>query len=222
MQDEKRLVALSIFGLAGYCDGAGFLLFSGFFVSLMSGNSTVLGLRVAEANWNDVPALLIAPVVFVMGVAIGRTVLLKIQRYSQTVLLGLIGIILLAIAIPASPTITRLPLAGAITAMGMLNALAQVAAEAPRGTMITSSLVAMGEGIADRMCGRSARVRDGAERWLVFVLAAFLGALAVSHLHSGAFAVAALGCALLAARLMRRERIDGTHARPHSQRGQMP
>ena len=53
MLDSRRNVALActLSALAGYIDGIGFIQLGGLFVSFMSGNSTRLGVSLAEANW---------------------------------------------------------------------------------------------------------------------------------------------------------------------------
>ncbi|HET7888526.1 MAG TPA: DUF1275 family protein, partial [Bradyrhizobium sp.] len=53
MLDSRRNIALacSLSALAGYIDGIGFLHLGGLFVSFMSGNSTRMGVSLAEANW---------------------------------------------------------------------------------------------------------------------------------------------------------------------------
>ncbi|MFX6760099.1 DUF1275 family protein, partial [Acinetobacter baumannii] len=43
------LLACALSGLAGFVDGIGFLHLGGLFVSFMSGNSTHLGVSLAEA-----------------------------------------------------------------------------------------------------------------------------------------------------------------------------
>ncbi len=39
--------------LAGYADGIGFIYLGGLVVSFMSGNSTQMGVSLAEGNWHD-------------------------------------------------------------------------------------------------------------------------------------------------------------------------
>ena len=44
-------LACALSALAGYVDGIGFIHLGGLFVSFMSGNSTRLGVMIAEMNW---------------------------------------------------------------------------------------------------------------------------------------------------------------------------
>lgn len=45
-----RVLAACFSGVAGYVDAIGFLMTGGFFVSFMSGNSTRLGIGLAEGS----------------------------------------------------------------------------------------------------------------------------------------------------------------------------
>ena len=53
MLDSTRniVLACALSALAGYVDGIGFIHLGGLFVSFMSGNSTRLGVSLAQANW---------------------------------------------------------------------------------------------------------------------------------------------------------------------------
>ena len=65
-----RIFAACLAGLAGYVDAIGFIHTGGFFVSFMSGNSTRLGLGVAEMLYHAAIAAGII-LAFVAGVALG-------------------------------------------------------------------------------------------------------------------------------------------------------
>src|SRR5258708_33979639 len=53
MLDTNRNISLAcaLSALAGYVDGIGFLHLGGLFVSFMSGNSTRMGVSLAEGQW---------------------------------------------------------------------------------------------------------------------------------------------------------------------------
>src|SRR6266478_6048689 len=53
MLDSRRNITLAcaLSALAGYVDGIGFLHLGGLFVSFMSGNSTRMGVSLAEGHW---------------------------------------------------------------------------------------------------------------------------------------------------------------------------
>lgn len=70
---HDRLLAIGLSALAGYVDAVGFLATGGFFVSFMSGNSTRLGVGIAEMSGNAaVAAMLIGS--FLIGVIAGSLV----------------------------------------------------------------------------------------------------------------------------------------------------
>lgn len=67
---QDRLFAIGLSALAGYVDAVGFLATGGFFVSFMSGNSTRLGVGIAELSANAaIAATLIGS--FLVGVVTG-------------------------------------------------------------------------------------------------------------------------------------------------------
>src|SRR5216683_1717023 len=55
MLDSRRNISLAcaLSALAGYVDGIGFLHLGGLFVSFMSGNSTRMGVSLAEGHWSS-------------------------------------------------------------------------------------------------------------------------------------------------------------------------
>lgn len=70
---QDRLLAIGLSALAGYVDAVGFLATGGFFVSFMSGNSTRLGVGIAEMSANAaIAAMLIGS--FLVGVIAGSLV----------------------------------------------------------------------------------------------------------------------------------------------------
>ena len=70
---HDRLLAIGLSALAGYVDAVGFLATGGFFVSFMSGNSTRLGVGIAEMSSNAaLAALLIGS--FLIGVIAGSLI----------------------------------------------------------------------------------------------------------------------------------------------------
>src|SRR3982074_2408600 len=78
MLDSHRDIPLAcaLSARAGYVDGIGFLHLGGLFVSFMSGNSTRMGVSLAEGKWLDAAVALglLPPVVF--GAAAGSLMVL--------------------------------------------------------------------------------------------------------------------------------------------------
>ena len=84
MLDSRRNIALAcaLSALAGYVDGIGFLHLGGLFVSFMSGNSTRMGVSLAEAHWWHAAEALGLIVLFVAGAAAGSLIVLGRRRRS--------------------------------------------------------------------------------------------------------------------------------------------
>src|SRR3977135_2578496 len=78
MLDSTRNIALAcaLSALAGYVDGIGFLHLGGLFVSFMSGNSTRMGVNLAEGNWPKAAEALGLIALFVTGAAAGSLIVL--------------------------------------------------------------------------------------------------------------------------------------------------
>src|ERR1700738_218226 len=78
MLDSRRNIALAcaLSALAGYVDGVGFLHLGGLFVSFMSGNSTRMGVSLAEGHWRSAVEALGLIVLFVIGAAAGSLIVL--------------------------------------------------------------------------------------------------------------------------------------------------
>src|SRR5712672_3124900 len=78
MLDTNRNIALAcaLSALAGYVDGIGLLHLGGRFVSLMRGNSTRLGVSLAEGQWLPAAEALGLIALFVVGAALGSMIVL--------------------------------------------------------------------------------------------------------------------------------------------------
>jgi uncharacterized membrane protein YoaK (UPF0700 family) len=78
MLDSRRNVALAcaLSALAGYVDAIGFLRLGGLFVSFMSGNSTRMGVSLAEGQWWHAATSLGLIALFVVGAAAGSLIVL--------------------------------------------------------------------------------------------------------------------------------------------------
>src|ERR1700748_3070155 len=83
MLDQRRnlVLACALSALAGYVDGIGFLHLGGLFVSFMSGNSTRLGVALAEAHWPNVLQAIGLISLFVAGAASGSLIILTRASY---------------------------------------------------------------------------------------------------------------------------------------------
>src|SRR4051812_25422840 len=99
MLDTRGSIALAcaLSALAGYVDGIGFIHLGGLFVSFMSGNSTRMGVSLAEADWRKAAEAFGLIVLFVCGAAAGSLIVLGRGANRQPLLL-LVEAALLAIA----------------------------------------------------------------------------------------------------------------------------
>ena len=204
MLDSRANTALAcaLSALAGYVDGIGFLHLGGLFVSFMSGNSTRMGVSLAEGDWR--PALdaggLIA--LFVIGAAAGSLIVLGRSAYCQCWLLLVEGALLAGAAICYT-----LGFPGAIMAivlaMGMENAVFQIEGGAGLGlTYVTGALVKVGQLIAAALTGGPPfGWLPNLLLWAALVAGSTCGALAYHWINLAAIWFAA-GCALMLGALL--------------------
>src|ERR1700752_2886129 len=84
LQSRRNLaLACALSALAGYVDGIGYLHLGGLFVSFMSGNSTRLGVTLANGHFQSAAQAFGLIVLFVFGAACGSLIVLGRSRYSQ-------------------------------------------------------------------------------------------------------------------------------------------
>jgi uncharacterized membrane protein YoaK (UPF0700 family) len=195
---ETRLQwALAIFLalIAGYLDGYG-LLFLGAYVSFMSGNTTIAGLRSGQHNFHVAVPSVIAVLSFVTGSFLGNLFSQSRLRYSHRLIFGLIAGLLATVAglerhglSNGASQIAMLSLA-----MGMMNpALSKIGAESVSLTFTTGTLSKIGGHLAAAAArkplleGRGpsdsylARARIDASVWSGFLVGAGLSGVAGSH-----------------------------------------
>jgi uncharacterized membrane protein YoaK (UPF0700 family) len=155
LRSRRNLVlACSLSALAGYVDAIGFLHLGGLFVSFMSGNSTRLGVSLAEENWPNVKQASMLIGLFVTGAASGSLMVRRHGTYrqcwvllSETLLLVLAGIFYMT-----GPS--NLAIVPMVLAMGLENAMFQANGGAGLGlTYVTGALVKVGELIAVALTG---------------------------------------------------------------------
>jgi uncharacterized membrane protein YoaK (UPF0700 family) len=179
---------------AGYVDGYG-LLVLGTYVSFMSGNTTMGGVKTGQADFLAAVAPAVAVVFFVLGSLAGAVVAHARQRDALRMLLGLVAILLvIAALLGGHGALKDLSIALLTLAMGMMTqAMSHVGAEAVSVTFVTGMLNKIGNHLA--LALRKAPVPDAkgpwdshwrralidGQMWAAFALgAAFAGAV-VSH-----------------------------------------
>src|SRR6202046_861485 len=92
-------LACALSAMAGYVDGIGFLHLGGLFVSFMSGNSTRLGVSLAQAHWQNAAEALGLIALFVSGAGAGSLIVLGRGAYRQSRVLMVEAMLLAAAAL---------------------------------------------------------------------------------------------------------------------------
>lgn len=206
LEARERLLAIVLSAVAGFVDAVGYGQSGGFFVSFMSGNSTRLGVGIAERL---AQALLAGTLIaaFVTGVIAG-TLTARNRSARQPVVLALVGLSLAAAALAGRFGIDVPALILAAFAMGAENATFEEGGEVRIGlTYMTGTLVKMGQRIATALTGTLAEPwLPYLQLWLGLAAGATLGALAQARWGSQALWLAALVTALLALTLNFRAR----------------
>src|SRR4051794_22621395 len=128
MLDSGRNVGLAcaLSALAGYVDGIGFLHLGGLFVSFMSGNSTRLGVSLAEGHWLEAAAALALIALFVVGAAAGSLIVLGRGGNRQSWILLAEALLLAAGAVCDAIDLSQVAVAAIVLAMGLENAVFQI------------------------------------------------------------------------------------------------
>src|SRR5215468_4919393 len=195
MLDSHRNIALAcaLSALAGYVDAIGFLHLGGLFVSFMSGNSTRMGVSLAEGQWRSALEALGLIVLFVGGAAIGSLIVFGRSVYRQALLLLTEALLLIVAGLAHHFGQQALAVAAIVLAMGLENAVFQIEGGGGLGlTYVTGALVKVGQLIAAAMTGGS---RWGwlpnLLLWAALVAGGVAGALAYSRFNLGAIWIAA-------------------------------
>jgi uncharacterized membrane protein YoaK (UPF0700 family) len=195
MLDQRRnlMLACALSALAGYVDGIGFLHLGGLFVSFMSGNSTRMGVSLAEGNWSASAEALILIVLFVLGAACGSLIVLGRGQHSQSRLLLAEAVLLAAAAVCYALGVERLAIGAIVLAMGLENAVFQIEGGGGLGlTYVTGALVKVGQLIAAALTGGAPfGWVPNLLLWAALVAGSVLGALAYHWLNLAAIWFAA-------------------------------
>ena len=213
MLDSRRNIALAcaLSMLAGYVDGIGFLHLGGLFVSFMSGNSTRMGVSLAEAHWRQAAEALGLIALFVLGAAGGSLMVLGGGTERQPWLLLTEAMLLAAAALCHAFGLPSLAIAGIVLAMGLENAVFQIDGGAGLGlTYVTGALVKVGQLLAVSLTGGPRwGWAPNLLLWAALVAGSAAGALGYAWINLAAIwfaAAAALALSAVVAVAMRRPR----------------
>ena len=199
MLDSRRNVALAcaLSALAGYVDGIGFLHLGGLFVSFMSGNSTRMGVSLAQGDWSNAAAALGLIALFVVGATCGSLIVLGRGANRQPWLLLVEASLLVIAALFYAFGLSNAAVAAIVLAMGLENAVFQIEGGGGLGlTYVTGALVKVGQLLAAALTGGP---RWGwlpnLLLWAALVIGVLCGALAYRWINLAAIWFAA-GAAL--------------------------
>jgi uncharacterized membrane protein YoaK (UPF0700 family) len=199
MLDSRRniLLACALSALAGYVDAIGFLHLGGLFVSFMSGNSTRMGVSLAEGQWASAAESLGLIALFVVGAAAGSLIVLGRGVNRQPWVLLAEAALLAAAALAYALDRSNTAIAAIVLAMGLENAVFQIHGGGGLGlTYVTGALVKVGQLLARALTG-GARWgwAPNLLLWAALVMGSVCGALAYHWINLAAIWFAA-GAAL--------------------------
>ncbi|CCD94021.1 conserved membrane hypothetical protein [Bradyrhizobium sp. ORS 375] len=199
MLDSRRnlLLACTLSALAGYVDGIGFLHLGGLFVSFMSGNSTRMGVSLAEGRWHEAMNALGLIGLFVGGAAGGSVIMQRRNRHVQSLLLLVEGALLITATLSHLAGLPFGAVTAIVVAMGLENAAFQIKGSGGLGlTYVTGALVKVGQAVAVALAG-GPRLGWLSNLLLWAALVAGSAAGAFAYLRLGLTAVWAGACAAL-------------------------
>ena len=203
MLDSHRNIALAcaLSALAGYVDAIGFLHLGGLFVSFISGNSTRLGVSLADGQWETAAGAFGLIVLFVVGAAGGSLLVLGRGLHRQPWVLFAEALLLAIAALAYALRQPTVAIAAIVLAMGLENAVFQIHGGAGLGlTYVTGALVKVGQLLADALMGGPRfGFLPNLLLWAALVFGSLCGALVYHWMNLGAIWFAAAFALALAA-----------------------
>ena len=186
-------LACALSAMAGYVDGIGFLHLGGLFVSFMSGNSTRLGVSLAQAHWSNAAEALGLIVLFVTGAACGSLIVLGRGANRQPWVLLVEAMLLALAALCYAFGLSNAAVAAMVFAMGLENAVFQIDGGAGLGlTYVTGTLIKVGQFAAAALTGGARWAwLPNLSLWAALVAGASCGALAYHWINLAAIWFAA-------------------------------
>jgi len=195
MLESRRNLALAcaLSALAGYVDGIGYLHLGGLFVSFMSGNSTRLGVNLAQGQWRSAAEAVGLIALFVTGAGAGSLIVSTRSAFCQCWVLLAEALLLAAAALCYALGPAPLAIAAIVLAMGLENSVFQVEGAAGLGlTYMTGALVKVGQLVAAALTGgRRWAWLPNLLLWAALVIGAVGGATAYHRFNLAAIWLAA-------------------------------
>jgi len=195
----KISLACALSALAGYVDGIGYLHLGGLFVSFMSGNSTRMGVSLAQGQWLVAAAAFGLIVLFVIGAAAGSLIVLGRGANRQPWVLRAEALLLAAAALCYAFGDPNAAVGAIVLAMGLENAVFQIDGGAGLGlTYVTGALVKAGQLLAEALTGGPRwGWAPNLMLWAALVAGSLCGALAYYWINLAAIWFAAAGALAL-------------------------
>ena len=215
LRGRERLLAVVLAATAGFVDAVGFLQLGGYFVSVMSGNSTRMVVGLAEGDYGGAAVAAVVLVSFFLGAVAGAVVTRRRNLDDRPAVLGLVAFLLLsALALHwiTAATIVGVPVSMAVVAasMGAMNSVFHSGGEVSLGvTYMTGAVVKSAHRLVDALAGGSwAPYRQQVALWAALALGGVTGAvlqviLGVAALGVGAAVV--IGALVATVWIRRRE-----------------
>ncbi len=136
--------------LAGATDVYGLAILRDLFVSFMSGNTTMLGVALGQADWSRARLIAVIIALFVAGAAAGAAIGEASGRHHAPSVALAVALVLAAPLLRPGWTMPAF-----VLAMGALNASMTRIGEASISlTYVTGTLVKFGQGIGHTLCGK--------------------------------------------------------------------
>lgn len=165
---DPPLIAIAILlaALAGFVDALAFTSLGGFFASVMSGNSTRLGVGIGTGVAGDALTAGALVLSFVSGVILATVILRAAPAAQKAAVMAAVSGLLLAAALVASVAPGPIVLLLLAAAMGVENGVFHRDGEVTIGlTYMTGSLVRLGQRLAGALMGDPERWA-----WLPYLL----------------------------------------------------
>ena len=196
---RARTLATCLSALAGFVDAIAYIHLGGFFVSFMSGNTTRLGVGLAEGS-SDAAVAAGLLLTFVVGVVLGSLAGHLCTPRRQPAVLILVALLLTfaaGLSLAGQPWLAAIAMA---LAMGAENAVFELNGEVRIGlTYMTGTLVKLGQKITAALLGGD---RLGWTPylflWMGLAAGGLAGALTYARLGVGGLWIAAVVAGLLA------------------------
>lgn len=206
MGSKGIIFAGGITAMAGFVDGVGFVHFSGYFLSFMSGNSTRSSAALVSGDIRGWVLAMAFVGSFVLGVMVATLLTSRAARYRRPRVMYLSAILLLSAALIGDQQgiLTACLLAAA---MGAVNVSYTRSGEVSLGlTYMTGTLVKLGQHLAGALSGSNRALWvPYAVLWLMITLGSMAGALSYLHWGLASLWIVAVGMLLWASAGLYRE-----------------